>query len=86
MRLILFLSALLTGLAGALSGGQARAAHPIERVAAALSPRIAAAAEQRQAQLRPALLFAGPPVAAAPVHLAPPPHVDVRSKVDSALE
>ncbi|MFV0625509.1 hypothetical protein ACBY01_16060 [Sphingomonas sp. ac-8] len=86
MRLLLFLSALLTGLTGALVGATPVEARQVEQVAGRIAAETVADAADHAPLVRHALATRGDlrfsPVPAP----AAAPHVDVRSRVDSALE
>jgi hypothetical protein len=84
LRLLLFLSALLTGLTGLLPGVGAVGARQVAQ-AQVMAGAIAVAVAERPAPTR--AIPAQPLVAApAPLFLTPAPHVAVRDRIDSARE
>ncbi len=84
MRLLLFLSALLTGLTGLLPGTGAVGARQVAQ-AQAVAGAVVAVAVVRAA--RPHAIPSQPLVAESPrVFLTPAPFVDVRTRIDSARE
>lgn len=86
LRLLLFLSALLTGLTGALVGATPVEARQVEQVAALVAAEAAAdVADHAPLVVRATGALDGARVSPVPAPYAVPP-VDVRSRIDSALE
>jgi hypothetical protein len=86
LRLLLFLSALLTGLTGALVGATPVEARQVEQVAGRIAAEVTAdAADHAPLVRRASRAVDGALRSPAPAPYDVPP-VDVRSRVDSALE
>lgn len=84
LRLLLFLSALLTGLTGLLPGVGPVGARQVEQAQSVAAAVAVAAVEQQVSAHR----VAGPEfgVTAPLLHIAPAPIVDVRSRIERAHE
>jgi hypothetical protein len=86
LRLLLFLSALLTGLTGALVGATPVEARQVEQVAGKIAAEVATdVADHAPLVRRASGAIDGALLSPVPAPYAVPP-VDVRSRVDSALE
>lgn len=86
MRLLLFLSALLTGLTGALVGMTPVEARQVGRIAACVAPESVAETADHAPLLRTAAVRRFDRHLSPALPLAAEPIVDVRFRIDSAHE